>query len=168
MITETEIKGFIDDCSNIGAKIKVRDIAFFILKSYMLEEIAYKCIFYDSNESLNEYLSKSSISILDDYFSEKILPILKQEEQESSGITYSENKIEMENLIRSLTSSINNNDYEDEKSKITAQKTVADLRIKLSEKFNVSESSRNQIVKVEQKYNSICPYCHHEISIKKV
>ena len=167
MITEKEIKKFIDECSNAGEKIKVRDIAFFVLKSYMSEEIAYKCIFYDSAEALKDYLSRKEIEFFDDYFSEKILPILKDEE-ESAGITYSENKTEMENLIRSLTSSINNNDYEDEKSKITAQKTVADLRIKLSEKFNVSESTKNQIVRVEQKYNAVCPYCKHEIAIKKI
>ena len=43
-------------------------------------------------------------------------------------------------------------------------KIIADIRVKLNDKFNVSDKSKSGIVIVESKYNSVCS-CGREIYI---
>jgi len=42
---------------------------------------------------------------------------------------------------------------------------IADIRVKLTEKFNTTERVVEQRVVVEQKYSGVCEYCGHEIAI---
>jgi len=44
-------------------------------------------------------------------------------------------------------------------------KTIADISIQLAKNFQPETIEYNQVI-VEEKYNSICPYCNHEISVK--
>lgn len=45
---------------------------------------------------------------------------------------------------------------------------IADIRVKLTEKFNTTERVVEQRVVVEQKYSGVCEYCGHEIAIQPV
>ena len=42
------------------------------------------------------------------------------------------------------------------------QKTEADLRVKLNDKFGAAEKTAEQYIIVQPKYNRICPYTRHE------
>ena len=165
MLSEYRIKEIIEDCKSKGFDIKVRDISFMLLSMHMPEDIAYKSVFYSDETNFEEYNSSSRVVFLKSYWRFNVTDELTSNVQETKGITYDENKAAMERLIRDLTDSINRDDYADEKSKITAQKTVADLRIKLSEKFNISDGNKEHVVQVEHKYNDVCKYCNHEISV---
>lgn len=45
-------------------------------------------------------------------------------------------------------------------------KMIADISVQLAKNFQPEVIEYNQVV-VEEKYNDICPYCNHEISVKK-
>lgn len=162
MLSEDRIKEIIEDCKDKGYEIKVRDISFMILSKYMPDDIAYKSLFYSEDLSSEEYVASTKIVFLKSYWKYNINEEMFNSVADVKGITYDENKSAMEQLIRDLTRSIENDDYSDEKSKITAQKTVADLRIKLSEKFNVASENKEQVVQVETKFNFICPHTRKE------
>ena len=68
----------------------------------------------------------------------------------------------MEKLITDLTQEIKDDNFAEDRDKLMAQKTVADLRIKLADKFGVQEMTQEQIVIVEPKFNAICQ-CGREI-----
>ena len=40
--------------------------------------------------------------------------------------------------------------------------------MKLNDKFNVNDSSQEQIIIVNQKYDDICPYCQHEVARRPI
>jgi hypothetical protein len=43
-------------------------------------------------------------------------------------------------------------------------KILADLSVKLNDRFSVQAEVKDQIVIVEQKYNDVCEYCQHEVA----
>ena len=53
----------------------------------------------------------------------------------------------------------------DPKEMATVVGKITDIRAKLVDKFSVSEQVTEQRVVVNQKYNAICPYCHHELAV---
>lgn len=45
-------------------------------------------------------------------------------------------------------------------------KTIADIAVQLAKNFQPETVEYNQVI-VEEKYNDICPYCNHEISVRR-
>ena len=44
-------------------------------------------------------------------------------------------------------------------------KILTDISVKLNDKFNIADTTKDQLVVVNTKYNSTCEYCNHEIYI---
>ena len=44
-------------------------------------------------------------------------------------------------------------------------KILADIRVKLNDKFKVQEQSKDRLIVVNTKYNNVCSHCGHEIFI---
>lgn len=61
----------------------------------------------------------------------------------------------------------NKSDELDAKDYASISGRIADILVKLKEKFGAVDRSNDQRVVVLQKYNDICPYCHREISVKR-
>lgn len=165
MLTEKRIKEIISDLAGKGFTIKVRDIAFLILSKSMPEDLAYRAIFMDNN--FKTYQSMSHVIALKSHWKYNVeaeLTSAGNEETSIDSITSSGNRAAMEKLIRDLTRDIEDGIYTEDRDRITAQKTVADLRIKLADKFGVQEDNVEQVVIIEPKFNSICS-CGREIHI---
>lgn len=166
-MTEKKIKEVISDLKEKGFSIKVRDVAFMLLSKSMPEELAYKSIFMD--DDYKKYINESNIVALRSYWKYNIkeTPVaigIDEMQASAEKITYDDNRRAMERLITDLTNSIKNDDYAEDRDRLMAQKTVADLRIKLADKFGVQDNEREQVVIVEPKFNSICQ-CGREIHI---
>ena len=164
MISNEKISAIISEANALGYQIRVRDISFILLsKHYDDIKVAYGAIFGSdfNDEVVEKYVKSREISYLKSYiesnfFTKKSKKKLSAEDD----ITFDENKAEIIKLIKETQKAL-------EEGKIKsadALKIQADLRVKLNDKFSVQDSSKDSLVVVNQKYNSICS-CGREIYI---
>lgn len=164
-ITNEQISKIIEDCKLSGYTIKVRDISFVILsENYEDISLAYKVVFgsdFEDNEVM-EYNTCKAISFLRRYiqsnYKENVSKGLKK--GSTKDISFEENKEYMLEIKRQTEEAMAN----DEISKKDGLKILADISVKLNDKFNVQEEVKEQMVVLNCKYNDVCT-CGREIYV---
>lgn len=166
-ISVDDIKKIIEDASKKGFKIGVRDIAFVVLlDAFENEDIAYKCLFGSESGFMQEYASvyarTGAVEYIKDY-----IDILSSnngsrgKKQDVDDITFDENKAYMIKLKKDTEEAMANGEIE----KKDALKILADISVKLNDKFNVKDANEDrQVVIVQNKFNAICE-CGREIYV---
>lgn len=166
-ISIEDIKKIIEDASKKGFKIGVRDIAFVVLlDAFENEDIAYKCLFGSESGFMQEYASvyarTGAVEYIKDY-----IDILsanngsRSKKQDIDDITFDENKAYMIKLKKDTEEAMANGEIE----KKDALKILADISVKLNDKFNVKYANEDrQVVIVQNKFNAICE-CGREIYV---
>ena len=166
-ISVEDIKKIIEDASKKGFKIGVRDIAFVVLlDAFENEDIAYKCLFGSESGFMQEYASvyarTGAVEYIKDY-----IDILssnngsRAKKQDVDDITFDENKAYMIKLKKDTEEAMANGEIE----KKDALKILADISVKLNDKFNVKDANEDrQVVIVQNKFNAICE-CGREIYV---
>lgn len=166
-ISVEDIKKIIEDASKKGFKIGVRDIAFVVLlDAFENEDIAYKCLFGSESGFMQEYASvyarTGAVEYIKDY-----IDILssnngsRSKKQDVDDITFDENKAYMIKLKKDTEEAMANGEIE----KKDALKILADISVKLNDKFNVKDANEErQVVIVQNKFNAICE-CGREIYV---
>ena len=166
-ISVEDIKKIIEDASKKGFKIGVRDIAFVVLlDAFENEDIAYKCLFGSESGFMQEYASvyarTGAVEYIKDY-----IDILstnngsRSKKQDIDDITFDENKSYMIKLKKDTEEAMANGEIE----KKDALKILADISVKLNDKFNVKDANEDrQVVIVQNKFNAICE-CGREIYV---
>ena len=166
-ISIDDIKKIIEDASKKGFKIGVRDIAFVVLlDAFENEDIAYKCLFGSESGFMQEYASvyarTGAVEYIKDY-----IDILsanngsRSKKQDIDDITFDENKAYMIKLKKDTEEAMANGEIE----KKDALKILADISVKLNDKFNVKDANEDrQVVIVQNKFNAICE-CGREIYV---
>lgn len=177
-MNKEDLKKLFSECSNINMK----DVSYVLLLDKFEDiETSFKSLF-DKNTSLkdiqqydeSENIKKLKKYLLENKFTFKTFPdeatkIIyistgKIHEDKYKDISLEENKEELLKMINDIEQCAENG----EMSKKEALTLVKDIRIRLVDKFKIDKEKDNKTyVVVESKYNDICPYCHHEISIKK-
>lgn len=166
-ISIEDIKKIIDDAGKKGFKIGVRDIAFVILNdAFDNEDVAYKCLFGSESGFMQEYAPiyarTGAVEYIKDY-----IDILsanngsRSKKQDIDDITFDENKAYMIKLKKDTEEAMANGEIE----KKDALKILADISVKLNDKFNVRDANEDrQVVIVQKKFNAICE-CGREIYV---
>ena len=166
-ISIEDIKKIIEDASKKGFKIGVRDIAFVVLlDAFENEDIAYNCLFGSESGFMQEYASvyarTGAVEYIKDY-----IDILsanngsRSKKQDIDDITFDENKAYMIKLKKDTEEAMANGEIE----KKDALKILADISVKLNDKFNVKDANEDrQVVIVQNKFNAICE-CGREIYV---
>ena len=166
-ISIEDITKIIEDASKKGFKIGVRDIAFVVLLDvFENEDIAYKCLFGSESGFMQEYASvyarTGAVEYIKDY-----IDILstnngsRSKKQDVDDITFDENKSYMIKLKKDTEEAMANGEIE----KKDALKILADISVKLNDKFNVKDANEDrQVVIVQNKFNAICE-CGREIYV---
>ena len=166
-ISLEDIKKIIEDASKKGFKIGVRDIAFVVLlDAFENEDIAYKCLVGSESGFMQEYASvyarTGAVEYIKDY-----IDILsanngsRSKKQDIDDITFDENKAYMIKLKKDTEEAMANGEIE----KKDALKILADISVKLNDKFNVKDANEDrQVVIVQNKFNAICE-CGREIYV---
>ena len=166
-ISIEDIKKIIEGASKKGFKIGVRDIAFVvILDTFEDEDIAYKCLFGSESGFMQEYASvyarTGAVEYIKDYIN--ILSTnngSRSKKQDVDDITFDENKSYMIKLKKDTEEAMANGEIE----KKDALKILADISVKLNDKFNVKDANEDrQVVIVQNKFNAICE-CGREIYV---
>ena len=142
-----------------GIEVSTTDIGFAVLSIVMGDDLAYEAIF--GGAVMSDYAKSERITKL----KEKVTDYIGGGSIVAGGgakadITFEENKAYMIELKRRTEQAMQDDDI-DTKDGLTILK---DLSVKLNDKFNVADKTINQVVVVNQKYSSVCEYCHHEIA----
>lgn len=161
MITNYDIKQIIQDCGNAGFEVKVRDVAFVFLTEHFEDTaVAAKAVYGEEAAKNND-----AIQFLKSYMEKKkyigLKNAAKSGDKTADALSFEENKAEMVSLIAQTEAAMKSGDVEMK----DGLKIIADLRVKLNDKFKVVDDSKDSLVVVETKYNDVCEYCGHEISV---
>lgn len=145
-----QIKKTIEHFKESGETIRVRDIAYTLLsKMFADSKTAYQCLF--GSEGYDEYADDEMRSKLEQYLSDAGY-IRSVSTDDSGEITFEENKKEMERLLAKTQQAMDDG-LVDPKD---ALKIMADIRVKLNDKFKVESKKQDRMIVVEKKYNHIC------------
>lgn len=174
MITNEQIRQTINDCTKAGHAIGMRDISYILLcRHYEDHTTAYRILFgldADFNaDYANTYDQTLAINYLRDYMEFNLnddAGVKKKKKKVSldDDISFEENKAEIVNLIKATKQAFENGEIEAK----DALKIEADLRVKLNDKFSVTEDVKDQIVVVNQKYDAICGRCGCEVARRPI
>jgi hypothetical protein len=168
MISNKQIKETIDYCAKSKHVVTVRDIAYALL-CLQLEDslVAYKCIFgndYDYNQEYHStYDQTSMMSYLKTYVEVSLVNSMGKKKVKDD-ISFEENKEYMLKLKKDTEDAIKAGEIE----KKDGLKILADISVKLNDKFKVSAEEKDQMIIVNAKYDSICPKCGSEVSRRPV
>lgn len=168
MISNEQIKRTIEDCAKANHTISVRDISYVLLCMHFDDSlVAYKCIFgndYDYNQEYHDtYDQTATMAYLKTYVEFTLLND-KKKKKKSEDISFEENKEYMLNLKRQTEEAMACGEID----KKDGLKILTDISVKLNDKFNVSDSTQEQMVIVNNKYDAVCPSCGREISRRPI
>lgn len=173
----------IDDAKKHGYDVRIRDVGYAILCAKLDDpNMAYMLIF-GGDGNLETFSKLDRIKYLVRYFqSEKLQAKEKDEAAEIANLitkskgkktdngdgsmTFEENREGIEQQLREIVElkkeAMSDEGGADLKTLALLQKTEADLRVKLNDKFGAAEKTAEQYIIVQPKFTKICPYTRHE------
>lgn len=182
---ENLIKDITNEAKLRGHEVRIRDIAYALLKARFKDElISYTVVFGppEKDNDVSDYESLESTKYLirtfereftsndkrekDDKDIINLLSITNQEDDENV-ITFEENRAGIEAQIKEVQE-LKKQLYDengrciDVKAMATLQKTEIDARAKLNDKFGAAEKSKEHYVILQPKFNHICEHTHRE------
>ena len=162
-LTIEKVGEILTNASSQGANLKVRDIAYVLLRRYFDDRsYAWRVCFADAD------YDEKTIDAYEEGTGYQYLKEVLMDVRDRGGllydedITFEENKAYMLKLKRDTEIAMEAGELE----KKDGLKILSDLSVKLNDKFSVQNEVKDQMVIVEHKYNDICPYCQHEVASK--
>ena len=152
-----QIQSTIEDFKAKGKSVRVRDIAYTLLsKMFSDNNIAYQCLF--GTEGYEAYIADDMRAELEAYMTDMGYIRNFSTDEDTGGITFEENRREMANLLKQTQDAL-------DASLIEAKdglKIMADIRVKLNDKFKVESKQLAKMIVVEKKFDFICPHTRRE------
>lgn len=151
-----QIKKTIEHFKEQGDNVRVRDIAFVLLsKMFADAKTAYQCLF--GTEGYDEYAEEPLRDALRDYLTAEGY-IRTVSTDDSGGLTFEENKREMEMLLKKTQDAMDDG-LVDPKDGL---KLIADIRVKLNDKFKVERQQKERQIIVEKRFDFVCEHTRRE------
>lgn len=188
---ENKIKHITEQAALRGHEVRIRDISYAILQAYMNDSlIPYTVVFGqpEKDEDVTCYESLDSTKYLLRYLKEELAPkiiekdnsediiksISKRASQaisEDGSMSFEENREGIEQQLREIVelkkeamtvTDDQGRPKTDLKTLALLQKTEADLRVKLNDKFGAAEKTESQYIFPTKRYDHICPWTRRE------
>ena len=161
MVDNEQIKNIIKHFEDEdGANVRVRDIAYTLLSKMFADgKTAYLCLF--GADGYEEYVADEMRDKLTQYMTDAGYIRSFSTDDGTGGISFEENRREMERLLAQTQQALDNGLIEAK----DGLKIMADIRVKLTDKFKVESQKKDRMIVVEKKFSGICEYCHHEIYV---
>lgn len=180
------LEKIIEEAKKQSYEVRVRDVGYAVLVVGLGDEaLAYKLIFSDDgNETtykelphikfLINYLKAEDLKKNESKEAEDIARLIAQSkgkkasDKNDGSMTFEENREGIEQQLREIVElkkdAMNPIEGEgaDLKTLALLQKTEADLRVKLNDKFGAAEKTAEQYIIVQKKFDFICPHTHRE------
>lgn len=179
-----KLERIIEEAKKHGQEVRVRDVGYAVLVVGLDDsDLAYRLIFGDDGNAAT-YKGQQHVKFLVNHL--KTEGLNKDESKEAEDIarliaqskgkkdagandgsmTFEENREGIETQLREIVelkkAAMDDENGTDLKTLALLQKTEADLRVKLNDKFGAAEKTAEQYIIVQPKYNKICPYTRHE------
>lgn len=161
-LTIEKVGEILTNASSQGANLKVRDIAYVLLRRYFDDRsYAWRVCFTDAD------YDEKTIDAYEEGTGYQYLKEVLMEVRDRGGllydedITFEENKAYMLKLKRDTEIAMESGELE----KKDGLKILSDLSVKLNDKFSVQNEVKDQQIFVSCKYNSICESCGRELYI---
>ena len=153
-------------------EITVKDISYVVLENAFNDaKAAYYSIHgKDSGKDekeIFEYDTSPAIECIRGYMVSNRFILNSKEQEEKSGLKNISAEENQDGMIR-LIGEIEQAMKEKKMSKKDGLGRISDIRTKLQGRFNIEQSNEQLHIVVNNKYNAVCPYCNHEISIKEL
>lgn len=160
MISNEDLNKIIEKAQKDGYFIKVRDISYVILRNCFEDySVAYISLYggMDKDE-IEKYENSKEIAYLKKVVSKYIH---KRKGAKEGDITFEENKAYMLKLKADTEKAMADGtvDVKD------GLKILTDISTRLNDKFQVKDETKEQLIYVNIKYNSICEKCGAELYI---
>lgn len=158
MVDNEQIKNIIKHFEDEdGANVRVRDIAYTLLSKMFADgKTAYQCLF--GADGYEEYAADGMRDKLVQYMTDAGYIRSFSTDDGTGGISFEENRREMERLLAQTQQALDNGLIEAK----DGLKIMADIRVKLTDKFKVESQKKDRMIVVEKKFDWLCPYTRHE------
>lgn len=166
MIDKLKISNIMAAANDNGYEVSMKDVLYCILlRNFNEPETVYENIYslpYD--DKAKKFCSDKKFTL--------VQKLIKKEDSSShvslpdeyDDISFEENKDAMVKLLSKLDSDVQAGVVDVEK----AYMIETNIRKTLVSTFATNKKIDEQVIKVETKFNDVCPYCHHEISAKVI
>lgn len=182
----SKLEKIIEEAKKHSYDVRVRDVGYATLVVGLGdEELAHKLIFGDDGNAktymqlphikyLVNHLKAEDLKRKESKEAEDIAKLIakskgKKTDNADGSMTFEENREGIETQLREIVelkkeamNPMSDEQGTDLKTLALLQKTEADLRVKLNDKFGAAEKTAEQYIIVQPKYNKICPYTRHE------
>lgn len=178
------IDKIIDDAKKHGYDVRIRDVGYAILCAKLDDpNMAYMLIFGDDG-NFETFSKLDRIKYLVRYFQSEQLQAKEKDEaaeiakliakskgkktsaDNDGSMTFEENREGIEQQLREIVElkkeAMSDEGGTDLKTLALLQKTEADLRVKLNDKFGAAEKTAEQYIIVQPKFNTICEHTRRE------
>lgn len=177
---ESIIKKITDEAQKRGHDVRIRDIAYALLRVKFDDAlIAFTVVFGtpDGDNAVNCYDEMESVRYLVRYFEQDLAPKAEEnvaadivreiknrnkDNAESNSMSFEENRAGIETQIKEILELKKECPKDDIKTMALLQKTEADLRSKLNDKFGASEKSESQYIFPTRRFDMVCPVTRRE------
>lgn len=173
------IQDILDAAEKRGHTIRIRDISYSILRLRLSPQTAYTVIFgVPVNENdVEDYETSLETKFLNRHIWDMMSPketeksdedIIKElkniagSNETNEQMSFEDNREGIERQIEEILELKGVCPKEDIKTMALLQKTEADLRVKLNDKFGASEKSESQYIFPTRRYDIICPHTNRE------
>ena len=167
MVDNDNLNKILSDAKAAGHDVKVRDVCFVFLCRFLDDKVTAFRSLFDKDGKMHEsqisnYIKSEKILYLEETLKGIELKGSKQKRRKVEGedITFDENLAYMLKLKKETEEAMNDGKID----KKDALKILADITVKLNDKFNISEEHKEQMVIVNCKYNAVCE-CGKELYI---
>ena len=175
-MTVDEIKDIIKESRLAGHDVKMKDVAYIIVRTVIDDRaVAYRSVFdaAESEDSVKQYEMQPGIKFLKNRLKKYISPKTQKSAasatkvQDTSAkdinskykdITFEENKEAMLELIDEIQEGMRNKEID----VAVGLKMQTDIRTKLQDKFEVSNKKDEHRIVVNTKFNHICEWTRKE------
>lgn len=175
-MTVDEIKDIIKESRLAGHDVKMKDVAYIIVRTVIDDRaVAYRSVFdaAESEDSVKQYEMQPGIKFLKNRLKKYISPKAQKSAasatkvQDTSAkdinskykdITFEENKEAMLELIDEIQEGMRNKEID----VAVGLKMQTDIRTKLQDKFEVSNKKDEHRIVVNTKFNHICEWTRKE------
>jgi hypothetical protein len=173
---QTKIENVIDEAKKRGHDASIRDVSYALLRAVLDNDLMCFTVVFGAPKKDNDiecYERMDKTKFLIKYFDKFLTPKEREKSAEEiiaevtkgsksdtvvEEITFEENKAAMIELIQRTEAALENGTIETDKG----LKIIADLRVKLNDKFKVDDKSNEQYIIVQPKFNTICEHTRKE------
>lgn len=178
-----KLEKIIEEAKKHGHDVRVRDVGYAVLVVGLDDEsLAHKLIFGDDGHAetyktlprvkyLVNSLKAEDLKKNESKEAEDIAKLIaqskgKKKADADGSMTFEENREGIETQLREIVElkkeAMSTEEGADLKTLALLQKTEADLRVKLNDKFGAAEKTAEQYIIVQKKFDFICPHTRHE------